>query len=559
MLCMLASSGLNVLPPYLFKSIVDDVLISKNIFMLNMICISIVVIFGLKAITTYFQRYLMNEAGQRVVMDIRIALYDHMQRMSLKKIYASRIGELMSRITGDVATLQNLVTSTFVDLMFNLVTFFGMFAFILYINWKLTCLIILVLPFVAFMLSFAAKRLRKAGHNVQEHLADITATAQEAFSAIRVVRSFATEDEELERFSKANHENFRALLQAVSIQGILAGVIEEFLIVALAIIFWFGGQSVINGTLTPGELISFTGYIAFMVQPIRSIMNQMNTLQTGMASAERIYDMLEVPIENSGSENFDDKIEHVIFSQRISGNVKFEDVHFSYDEGQEVLSGINLDVKAGEKIAIVGPTGAGKSTIADLIPRFYEPNSGRILIDGIDVRDYPLKELRRQIGIVPQECVLMKGTIAFNIAYGLKDYDMNKIIEAAEIADIKGFIESLPEKYEAEIGERGVTLSGGQRQRIAIARAVIRDPKILILDEATSSLDIAVERQVQKALNQAMKGRTSFIIAHRLTTVREADKILVLKDGKFIQSGTHEELLQAGGFYADLYRMQFGC
>ena len=553
--------------------------------MLNVICISIVIIFGLKAITTYFQRYLMNEAGQRVVMDIRIALYDHMQRMSLKKIYASRIGELMSRITGDVATLQNLVTSTFVDLMFNLVTFFGMFAFILYINWRLTCLIILVLPVVAFMLSFAAKRLRKAGHNVQEHLADITATAQEAFSAIRVVRSFATEDEELERFSKANHENFRALLQAVSIQGILAGVIEEFLIVALAIIFWFGGQSVINGTLTPGELISFTGYIAFMVQPIRSIMNQMNTLQTGMASAERIYEMLEVPIENSGidggvkisGETNDSKIEHVIFRDKnlgtaneasgsgktervkISGNVKFEDVHFSYDEGQEVLSGINLDVKAGEKIAIVGPTGAGKSTIADLIPRFYEPNSGRILIDGIDVRDYPLKELRRQIGIVPQECVLMKGTIAFNIAYGLKDYDMNKIIEAAEIADIKDFIESLPEKYNAEIGERGVTLSGGQRQRIAIARAVIRDPKILILDEATSSLDIAVERQVQKALNQAMNGRTSFIIAHRLTTVREADKILVLKDGKFIQSGTHEELLQAGGFYADLYRMQFGC
>ncbi|MBQ7593295.1 MAG: ABC transporter ATP-binding protein [Synergistaceae bacterium] len=552
MLFMLASSGLNVLPPYLFKSIVDDVLISKDTFMLNMICISIVIIFGLKAVTTYFQRYLMNEAGQRVVMDIRIALYDHMQRMSLKKIYASRIGELMSRITGDVATLQNLVTSTFVDLMFNLVTFCGMFAFILYINWKLTCLIILVLPVVAFMLSFAAKRLRKAGHNVQEHLADITATAQEAFSAIRVVRSFATEDEELERFSKANHENFTALLQAVSIQGILAGVIEEFLIVALAIVFWFGGQSVINGTLTPGELISFTGYIAFMVQPIRSIMNQMNTLQTGMASAERIYEMLEVPIETPDVQA---KVEHV----KISGAVKFDNVYFSYDEGQEVLSGINLDVKAGEKIAIVGPTGAGKSTIADLIPRFYEPTSGRILIDGVDIRDYPLKELRRQIGIVPQECVLMKGTIAFNIAYGLKDADMNKIIEAAEIADIKSFIETLPEKYEAEIGERGVTLSGGQRQRIAIARAVIRDPKILILDEATSSLDIAVERQVQKALNQAMKGRTSFIIAHRLTTVREADKILVLKDGKFIQSGTHEELLQAGGFYADLYGMQFGC
>ncbi len=548
---MFASSGLNVIPPYLFKSIVDDVLISRNFFMLNIICISVVIIFGLKAVTTYFQRYFMNEAGQSVVMDIRIDLYDHMQRMSLKKIYASRIGELMSRITGDAAVLQNIVTGTFIDLMFNIVTFCGMFAFILYINWKLTCLIILVLPVVAFLLSFAAKKLRKAGHNVQEHLADITATAQEAFSAIRVVRSFATEDEELERFTKANKENYRALLQAVSVQGILAGVIEVFLIFSLAIVFWFGGQSVINGTLTPGELISFTGYIAFMVQPIRSIMNEMGTLQTGMASAERIAEMLNFPVEDSASNSG-------IISNKISGNIKFEHVYFSYEKEQEVLKDINLEIKAGEKVAFVGSTGAGKSTLADLIPRFYEPISGKILIDGHDIREFNLKELRRQIGIVPQECVLMRGSIAFNIAYGLKDIDIQKVIEAAEIADIREFIESLPDKYDTEVGERGVTLSGGQRQRIAIARAVIRDPRILILDEATSSLDTAVERQVQKAMNQAMKGRTSLIIAHRLSTIREADRILVLKDGNFIQSGTHDELIASGGLYADLWRMQYG-
>ena len=551
MLFMLASSGLNVLPPYLFKTVVDDVLISRNVFMLNMICVAIVVIFGLKAITTYFQRYLMNDAGQSAVMDIRIALYDHMQRMSLAKIYASRIGELMSRITGDVAVLQNIVTSTIVDLLFNLVTFLGMFAFIIYLNWRLTCLIVLVLPVVGFLLSFASKKLRKAGHNVQEHLADITATAQEAFSAIRVVRSFATEDMELERFRTANAENYNALMSAVSIQGVLAGVIEEFLIAALAVVFWFGGQNVIEGTLTPGELISFIGYIAFMVQPIRSVMNSMSTLQTGIASAERICEMLDAPVEGStGDEG--------INPGRLSGAVKFEGVSFSYEDGQEVLNGIDLDVKAGEKIAIVGATGSGKSTLADLIPRFYDPTAGRILVDGQDIRTLSLKDLRRQIGIVPQECVLMKGTIAFNIAYGIDKPDMQKIAEAAEIADIRSFIESLPEKYETEVGERGVTLSGGQRQRIAIARAVIRDPRILILDEATSSLDAAVEQAVQKAINQAMKGRTSFIIAHRLTTIREADRILVLEDGKFTQSGTHDELLRAGGLYADLYRMQFG-
>ena len=552
MIFMLASSGLNILPPYLFKSIVDYVLISKNIFMLNIICVTVFIIFGLKAVTTYFQKYLMNVAGQSVVMDIRRDLYDHMQRMSLKKIYSSRIGELMSRITGDVATLQSIVTGTIVDMLFNLVTFIGMFAFILYINWKLTCLIILVLPVVAYLLSFAAKRLRKAAHNVQEHLADITATAQEAFSAIRVVRSFATEDEELERFSKANHENYDALLNAVSVQGISAGVIEVFLIFALSIIFWFGGNSVINGALTPGELISFTGYIAFMVQPIRSVMNQMGIVQTGIASTERIFDMLKSPIEDNSLNDGGIK------SVRFKGNVEFEHVSFSYESGQSILKDINLNVKAGERIAIVGPTGSGKSTLVDLIPRFYDPDNGRILIDGHDIRELSLKDLRRQIGIVPQECVLMRGTIAFNIAYGLEEQNMNRIIEAAEIADIRTFIESLPDKYESEVGERGVTLSGGQRQRIAIARAVIRDPRILILDEATSSLDIAVERQVQKAINQAMKGRTSFIIAHRLTTIRSADRILVLENGKFTQSGTHDELMRAGGLYSELYNMQFG-
>lgn len=546
---MLLSSGLNVLPPYLFKTVVDDVLISKNFFMLNLICVSLILIFGLKAVTTYFQRYFMNEAGQSVVMDIRIDLYDHMQRMSLKKIYASRIGELMSRITGDASLLQNIVTGTFIDLMFNFVTFVGMFLFILYINWKLTCLIILVLPFVAFLLSFASKKLRRAGHSVQEHLADITATAQEAFSAIRVVRSFATEDEELERFTEANRENYKALLQAVSIQGIFAGVIEVFLIMALSIVFWFGAQNVIDGILTPGELISFIGYIAFMVQPIRSIMNAMETLQHGIAASERIADMMNMPVEDS-------LLNVGTITKKISGNIKFEHVYFNYEKDQEVLKDINLEIKAGEKVAIVGSTGSGKSTMADLIPRFYEPVSGRILIDGHDIRDFNLKELRRQIGIVPQECVLMKGTVAFNIAYGLHDVDMKKIIEAAEIADIREFIESLPDKFESEIGERGVTISGGQRQRMAIARAVIRDPRILILDEATSSLDTVVEHQVQKALNQAMQGRTSLIIAHRLSTVKEADRILVLQDGNFIQSGTHDELLKAGGLYADLWHMQ---
>jgi subfamily B ATP-binding cassette protein MsbA len=557
---MVAASALNVLPPWLFKSVVDDVLISRNVTVLNLLCVAVVVIFVMKGAALFGEQYLMNWVGQRVVMDIRLALYDHMQRMSLRVVHASRIGELMSRVTGDVATLQSLVTSTFVNLVMNGVTFLGMLGFIFYINWRLTLITVTVLPAVAWLLTFAARNLRRAGHQVQERLANLTAIVQEAFSAIRVVRSFATEELELARFRKGNLENFDALLRAVRVHAILAGVVEVFLIVALAVVFWFGGRDVLNGALTPGELVAFIGYIAFMVQPIRVFMSGMNSLQTGLAAADRIFTVLDAPTEATNRANRD--------PGRIQGRVTFENVRFSYLPEREILKGIDLDVREGETIAIVGPTGSGKSTLVDLIPRFYDPTAGRVLIDGQDVADLDLPALRKQIGIVPQESVLMKGSMAFNIAYGLPELldrsdpgrfasSMEIIRAAARVAGIDDFIMDLPDTYDSEVGERGVTLSGGQRQRMAIARAIVRDPRILILDEATSSLDLEVERQVQEAMTRAMAGRTSFVIAHRLSTVRGADRIVVLSGGEIERQGTHESLLRGGGLYSRLYSLQF--
>ncbi len=544
--CMVVASACNVIPPWLLKNVVDDVLIEKNLAMLNSLPFILVGLFAGKGVASYGHQYLMNWVGQNVVMDLRLHLYDHLQRMSLKYLYGKRLGELMSRITNDVTILQNLVTSVLVNLVVQAVTFLGMVGFLLYINWRLTLITFAILPLTVVILDRASKKLRRVGHSIQSELATLSAVVQEAFAAIRIVRSFATEDLELARFRNSNRDNFRAVMHGVQVQSALAGIIELVLIAALALILWLGGREVVDGDLTPGELIAFLGYLGFLVQPIRVFTSVVGSMQIGLAATERIFSLLDLPEEIVSPDN-------PVKPGTVEGSVSFRNVVFSYVKGRNVLKGVNLDVRPGERIAIVGPTGAGKTTLVDLIPRFYDPDSGTISIDGTDVRSLELRELRKQIGVVLQESLLLKGTIAFNISYGLPGLSMEEIVKAAEIAGIHSFITSLPEGYGTEVGERGVTLSGGQRQRIAIARAVVRNPRILILDEATSSLDLEVERLVQIAMNKAMEGRTSFVIAHRLTTIRNADRIIVLDEGAIVEQGRHVELLASGGLYRRLY------
>ena len=549
--CMVLSAIFGIIPPWLIKNVVDDVLINKESSTLDLLAFGIVALYILKALFGYGHMYLMTWVGQKVVIDIRLELYDHTQRLSLAKLYSKRSGEFLSRITNDVATLQNILAAVVVDFVVQGCTFIGIICFLLFINWKLTLVTFVVTPLAVLVIDKASSKLREVGGTIQEKLAMVAAIAQEALSSIRIVRAFVTEEKEYARFEDESNRHFKAVMKGTQVRGLLEGIVEVILIAALAFILWFGGRDVIKGRLTAGELLAFLTYIGLLVQPIRVLSRVISTIQQGVASADRVFEILdeknEVPLPD----------DPVVLSP-MEGRISFRDVWFAYNDRAWVLKGLDFEIVNGQKVAVVGSTGAGKSTLADLVMRFYDPQKGRILIDGIDIRQLDLKTYRRQIGVVPQDPVLMKGTLAYNIGYGFEGVTDADLIKAAEIAGILDFIRSLPDGFDTGVGERGVTLSGGQRQRIAIARAVVRDPRILIMDEATSSLDALVEQQVQDAIRKAMEGRTSIIIAHRLSTIRDAGRIAVLSGGKLVEQGTHEELISMKGHYHRLFMASNG-
>ncbi|MCD8163597.1 MAG: ABC transporter ATP-binding protein/permease [Synergistaceae bacterium] len=550
-ICMALSAIAAITPPWLIKNVVDDVLISKETYMLNLLCFSVVFLYILKAVFTYANLYLMTWVGQKVVIDIRLELYDRTQRLSLLTLYSRRSGEFLSRITNDVSTLQNILASVVVDFVVQGVTFIGIIGLLLFLNWRLTLATFMVIPIAVFAIDQASSKLRRVGTVIQERLAMVAAIAQEAVSSIKIVRSFATEEEEYERFKEESDLHFKAVMNGTQVRGALEGIVEVILIAALAAILWIGGRNVIGGKLTAGGLIAFLTYIGLLVQPVRVLSRVVSTIQQGAASADRVFEILD-------EDNKVPLAEHPVVLSPMTGHVSFENVDFRYNDSKHVLNGMSFEIKPGEKVAIVGPTGAGKSTIADLVMRFYDPQGGAVKVDGIDLRDLELKSYRSQIGVVPQDPVLMKGTLAYNIGYGYRRMTKASLERAAKMAGIYDFIMTLPRGFYTEVGERGVTLSGGQRQRVAIARAVVRDPRILIMDEATSSLDALVEQQVQEAMRNAMDGRTSIVIAHRLSTIRDADRILVLRDGKIAEAGTHNELVAAGGHYYRLFAASNG-
>ena len=550
MFCTIMAAAGNLYIPWIIKDMIDEVLADKNGTMLNWIAASIIAIFVVRGLFWYGQNYLMSYVGQSVIIDIRAAVFKKLQRLSVSFYDKNKTGTIMSYVTNDVNALQSAMVENTIEMITEGFILIGSVVAMIYLDWRLTLFTVCTFPVVLWFMEFFGKKIRKTGGRIQECTADITSVLQESVASARVIKSFVREDYEVDRFDVENRANFRANMKNAQLMATLTPVVELVAAIGVTMIIWYGGNNVINGTITAGSLIAFLTYAVNISNPIKRLTRVIGNIQKALAAAQRVFMIIDMPEEIAESRDAKQLPE-------VSGKVEFQNVSFAYDDKGNVITDLSFSVKPGEVIAIVGPSGAGKSTIANLLPRFYDVNKGDIKIDGHSVREVTLDSLREQVGIVPQETMLFNGSVYNNILYGRLDATKEEIEAAAKAANAHDFIMQLTDGYETKLGDRGVNLSGGQRQRIAIARAILKNPRILILDEATSALDTESERVVQEALDRLMVGRTSFVIAHRLSTVKNADKILVLEKGNLVESGTHDELLALDGLYAHLYKIQY--
>lgn len=543
-------SALNLLEPMVIKWVIDDILKTQQYALLIYGALAILFVAIIKGIIQYFQRLNMAYAGQQVVFDIRNTLYRHLQQLSFSFYDQAQTGQIMSRVTSDVNTAQRFLANGMVQMVSNAVTCCATFILMVSQHRKLTLMAMIPVPVLVWRVQVYSTRVRPMFWDIQQQLAVLTARLQENITGQRVVKAFARKEHELEKFEKDNLELLDRNVRTQRLSAVNWASMRLLTEMSLAIILWYGGREVISGNLSYGTLVAFNMLLGQLVGPIRRLGFWVSLAQRTIASGERIFDILDTEADvqdSSGAQPI----------PSIEGRVTFDDVGFAYDGDNMVIEGINLDVKPGETIAVLGGTGSGKSTLINLIPRFYDVTQGRILIDGIDIRDVTVESLRRQIGIVTQETFLFSASLRDNIAYGKPEATDHEILEAAQSAHIHDFIENLPNGYDTVIGERGVGLSGGQKQRVAIARALLMDARILLLDESTSSVDVETEMRIQEAFSRLLEDRTAFVIAQRLSTVRNADRVIVLDKGTIAEHGTHEELLEKGGIYTSIYNLQF--
>jgi ATP-binding cassette subfamily B protein len=512
--------------------------------------IATVVVATVGAVASYTQNYLTTKVGQMVMLDLRQTLYHHIQRLSLSFYDRTKIGDLISRVTTDVDAIQSFVSTALLGIVAPSLTLVGMLAVMFYFNWRFTLIALSVAPILFLQVYTLTRRIKQATRAVRKKESEIVSVVAETLSSIRVVKAFAREDYEEKRLEKETLESIEMTMRARSIKARLAPIVDVIVAVGTCIVLWYGARLVLQGQLTAGALVVFLLYLGKMYKPMRDLSKMTDTISKAVIGAERIRELIRL----------EDRVRDLPYARtapRFKGRIEFDRVFFGYYDAQPVLKDISLRIEPGQYVALVGPTGAGKSSIIGLIPRFYDPFSGRLAIDGEDTRNFTLRSLREQISFVLQETILFHAPIWQNIAYGKPEASRDEIIRAARLANAHEFIERMPEGYDTMVGERGVTLSGGQRQRIAIARAIIRNSPILILDEPTSGLDSSSEKLVLEALGRLTAGKTVIVITHHLETIVKADVIFTLKDGRIVESGAHEQLLAQGGLYAHLYADQF--
>ncbi len=559
----------NLLDPVPLKIVLDNVLKSKSgggwpnsliltiagpdkmaIIRVAAIAVLAIALFG--ALCKYTEKLLTTSVGQWVMHDLRQTLYFHIQRLSLAYHDQKSTGDLISTVTSDIDAIQSFITSSVLDALIDVLTLTGMIAVMFYINWRFTLIALSIAPILALVVFRYTRSIRKAAREVRKKEGEIVSVIQEVLSSMRVVKAFAREDYEVHRLKEESLENVEIALRARGLKARLAPLVEVIVAVGTGLVLWFGARMVLTGSLSAGSLVLFIWYLGKMYKPMQDLSRMTDAYSKAAIGHERIRKILELEGEvrdQPGARK----------APRLKGEIEFDHLTFGYDPKSPALQDVSFKIKSGTVAAFVGPTGAGKTTIISLISRFYDPLSGSVRIDGLDVRRYKQRSLREQISVVLQETVLFQGSVWQNIAYGKPDASRAEILRAAELANASEFIEKLPNGYDTLVGERGVSLSGGQRQRIAIARAVIRNTPILILDEPSSGLDAESEKLVFEALDRLMKGKTSIVIAHRLSTIRSAGMIFVVQDGRLVESGTHEALAAAGGLYAELYEIQFGA
>lgn len=549
MLCMLVVGGLTSALAFLVKPALDDIFMKKNMVMLKWIPVAVIAIYMLKGLCNYVQIVLMSFIGQRVVADVRNRLYRAIQMQSMSFFTKHPTGILMSRITNDVNSMQGTVSEAVTSLLKDSFTLLCLVFVIFYRDWQLALVAMVIFPLTIYPIATFGRKMRSVATRTQVTMGTLTTLLQETISGARIVKAFGREDYECSRFSRENENLLRLTLKAVSISAISSPFMEFLGGVGIAAIVFYGGYQVIQGVSTPGTFFSFLTALLMLYEPIKRLTNVNNTIQQGIAGAQRVFSIIDTVPEIQNKTG-------AVPLPAIAKAIEIQNVTFHYED-VPVLSRIHLTVRAGEAVAFVGMSGGGKTTLVNLIPRFYDVSEGRILIDGLDVRDVTIESLRAQIGIVTQQTILFNDTVRNNIVYGDTTKTEADVVRAARAANAHNFIMNLPRGYDTVIGEQGTKLSGGERQRISIARALLKDAPILILDEATSSLDTEAEIEVQEALENLMRGRTTLVIAHRLSTIRNADRIVVLVNGEIVEEGTHEALLDKKGEYYRLYQMQF--